>query len=61
MVDGKAAKAPDLYAMTPHQRVVHGIKDGLDCKFGIAVGQLDETIGQLFNKVRASHGIKISR
>ncbi len=51
VVHRKAAKAPDLDAVSAHQGVAHGIQDGLDREFCIAVGELTKAFGQLFNEV----------
>jgi hypothetical protein len=51
VVDGEAAKAADLDPVAAHQRIAHGIKNGLDGVLGVSVGELAETVGQFFNKV----------
>ena len=51
VVDREAAKAPDLDAVPAHQGLAHGVQNGLDGVFGIAVGELAETGGQFFDEV----------
>jgi hypothetical protein len=58
-INGKAAKPADLDSVATHQSFIHRIKNRLDGKFGIAMRQLDETIGKFFNKVRAGHGMSL--
>jgi hypothetical protein len=44
-VHGKAAEATDLDPVSAHQRVIHGIQDGLHRGFCVALGQLVELAG----------------
>ncbi len=55
-VDRKAAKAANLNAVPCNQCVIHGVQNGLDGKFGIAMGELAKPVGEFFNKVGACHG-----
>ena len=57
VVHRKTAKAPDLDAVPSHQGFAHGIQNGFDGEFGIAVRQLTKAGGQFFNEVGAGHGI----
>ena len=47
--------------MTPHQSVIHGIENRLYGIFRVTVSELGKTIGQLFDKVRARHQVKVKR
>jgi hypothetical protein len=49
VVDGEAAKAANLDAVPCNQCVVHGVQNGLDGKFGIAMGELAKPVGEFFN------------
>ena len=51
VVDREAAKAADLDAVPAHQGLAHGIQNGLDGVFGIAVGELAKAGGQFFDEV----------
>ncbi len=51
----KLPKPRIFYAVPAHQGVIHGVKDGLDGEFGVAVGQLAEAGSQLFNEVGTRH------
>jgi hypothetical protein len=53
---GKTAKAANFDAVPSNQGVVHRVQNGLDGKFGVAVGQLAEAGGQFFNEIGAGHG-----
>ena len=57
MVDGEAAKAPDLDAVPLHQGIAHCVQNGLDGEFGIAVRELTKAGGQFFDEVGAGHGV----
>ena len=41
--------------MAFHQSVAHGVQDGPDGKFGVALRELAESGSQGFNKVRSGH------
>ena len=55
-VDREAAEAADLDPVPAHQRVAHGVKNGLDGVFGVAVRELAEARGEFFDEIGAGHG-----
>jgi hypothetical protein len=55
-IDRKAAKTPNLNAVSAHQGIAHRIEHGLDGRIGVAVGQLAHTFRQQLNKIGSGHG-----
>src|SRR6478735_8250149 len=60
-VDREAAEAADLDPMAAHQRVAHGVEDGLDGVFGVAVRELRKAGCEFFDEIGAGHGKKCRR
>jgi hypothetical protein len=54
-IDGKTAEPPDFNPVSSYQRIVHGVKDGLDSELRVAMGQLAKPVSQLLNEIRSGH------
>src|ERR1035437_561251 len=56
VVDRKASKATDFDVPACNQSVTHGVKNGVDSKFGVVLGEVAEMCSQFVNEVRSVHG-----
>ena len=55
VVDGKTAKATDFNAIAAHECIADGVQQGFDGVFGVAVRELAEAGGKLFDEIGSGH------